>query len=152
MKLSLFLSVLFFQISILASTIEVVGACSETPKFISENIAHDSTKALGDLTIEVFDQNKIPYRGTREGIAQIFNSATGDDAIEVISDMEARFYGWCVHVDGVEPGLMPDQVVLTNPNSKITWFYAYALIYKNEWKEMCVPAYAVKSKKFCHEE
>jgi len=149
MKLSVFLSVLFFQISIFASTIEVVGACSEKPQFISEDISHDSTQTLGDLTVEVFDQNKVPYRGSREGISQIFNSATGDEAIEIISDQEARFYGWCVHVDGVEPGLMPDQVTLVNPNSKIIWFYAFASVYKNEWKEMCVPAHTIKPKKFC---
>lgn len=145
MKLSLFASVLFFQFSVMASTVEVIGACSETPEFISEDVLHDQTKTLGDLTIEIFNQNKIPYQGSREGISQIFNSAIGDDAIEVLSEDEARFYGWCVHVDGVEPGLMPDQVILTNPASKITWFYAYASVYKNEWKEMCVPAYKVSS-------
>lgn len=149
MKFSLLLGILFFNISIFASTIEVVGACSEIPLFSSENISHDSMKTLGDVTIEVFDQNQIPYRGSREGIAQIFNSATGDDAIEIVSDVEARFYGWCVHVDGIEPGEMPDKVLLSNPNSKITWFYAYASVYKNDWKEMCVPAFKVKSKKFC---
>jgi len=149
MKLYLFASVLFLQISAMASTIEVIGACSETSEFISEDIIHDSTKTLGDLTIEIFNQNKVPYQGSREGISQIFNSATGDDAIEMISDEEARFYGWCVHVDGVEPGSMPDQVTLANPHSKITWFYAYASVYKNEWKEMCAPAYKVKSPKFC---
>ena len=149
MKLTLFLSALFFQISVMASTIEVVGACSETPQFVSEDILHDSTKTLGDLTVEVFEQNKVPYQGSREGIAQIFDSATGDDAVEIINENEARFYGWCVHVDGVEPSSMPDQVLLTNQHSKITWFYAYAAVYKNEWKEMCVPAYTVKPQQFC---
>ncbi len=149
MKLKLFLSILFFQISSWASTIEVVGACSETSQFTSQNVLHDSTKSLGDLTVEVFEQNQVPYRGSSRGIAQIFNSPTGDDAIEVLSDTEARYYGWCVHIDGLEPGLMPDQVLLLNTNSKITWFYAYALVSNNEWKEMCIPSYTIKPKKFC---
>lgn len=149
MKLKLFFGVIFFQISLMASTIEVVGACSETAQFISTDTQHDENTTLGDLTVKVFQDNQIPFQGSREGIKTIMNSPTGDDAIDIISDTEARFYGWCVHVDGVEPSLMPDKVILTNPKSKIVWFYAYAKVVRDQWTEMCVPAHTAKDKKFC---
>lgn len=149
MKLNAFLVVLFFQISLSASTIEVVGACSATPLFVSEDLLHEPTKTLGDLTIEIFDQNKIPYRGSNEGIVQIFNSAVGEEAIETLSHEKTRFYGWCVHVNDIEPGVMPDQVVLVSSHSKIKWFYAYATVFRGQWTEMCQPAHLIKSPKFC---
>lgn len=149
MKLFLFSWVLILQISTSASTIEVIGACSDQPLFISADVSHESNKTLGDFTVEIFQKQQIPFNGSREGVAQIFDSVMGDEAIEVLSDEEARFYGWCVHVDGIETNRMPDQVLLENPHSKITWFYAYASVYRNEWREMCVPVHLLKPSLFC---
>ena len=142
----------FFVIESRASVVEVIGACDEKPQFVSENILHDEKMTLGDLTIQVLEKNQIPFRGSREGIAAIFDSPTGDEAIEKVSEEEMRFYGWCVHVDGFEPGDMPDEVFLKNPNSKITWFYAYASTIKDRWEEICVPSYTKKSLKICNKQ
>ena len=135
------ISTFVLSATVRASVIKVIGACDEKPQFVSENIVHDEKMTLGDLTILVFEKHKIPFRGSREGIAMIFNSPTGDDAVEKVSENEMRFYGWCVQVDGYEPGDMPDQVYLKNLDSKITWFYAYAACKDGLWTEICVPSY-----------
>lgn len=140
---------LFLILKAQASTVEVVGPCSEAPQFISEDIKHDEKMSLGDLTIQVFEQNKISYQGSREGMTAILDSPIGDEAIEQVSSNEIRFYGWCVQVDGFEPGDMPDQVLLKNVNSKIVWFYAYATSLNGKWTEMCTPAYTKKSLAIC---
>lgn len=139
----------FFVAQVRASVVEVIGACDEKAEFISEKIVHDEKMTLGDLTISIFEKHKIPFRGSREGIAMIFDSPTGDEAIEKVSENETRFYGWCVQVDGFEPGDMPDQVYLKNLDSKITWFYAYAASKDGLWTEICVPSYTKKSLKIC---
>ena len=118
----------FFVIESRASVVEVIGACDEKPQFVSENILHDEKMTLGDLTIQVLEKNQIPFRGSREGIAAIFDSPTGDEAIEKVSEEEMRFYGWCVHVDGFEPGDMPDEVFLKNPDALfLNWLTLSAL-------------------------
>ncbi len=149
MKMLILISTFLLASQVQASIVEVIGACDEKPQFVSEKIMHNEKMTLGDLTVSVFEQNQIPFRGSREGIAMIFNSPTGDDAVEKISDTETRFYGWCVQVDGFEPGDMPDQVFLKNLDSKITWFYAYAASKDGLWKEICVPSYTQKSLKIC---
>jgi hypothetical protein len=143
--LLLFLSALL-EVSAHALTIEIIGACSDQPAYSgSENY---SNLSVGLATMKYLNQHSIPYKGSESGIASILGTPTGDDSIEVINDHEMRAYGWCFEVDGVQPDLMPDQVILLGPEH-LKWFYAFSYYDSGKWITYCEPAYTVKPKSLC---
>jgi hypothetical protein len=137
---------LIFLRAAFAHQVTVIGPCSEKPLFQIESVSKAAT--LGDLTVEVFQKHQIPFEGDRSSIRSIQNSPVGDEALEILSDRQMRAYGWCVTVNGEEPGEMPDQVVLSR-DSKIVWFYAYSLYDSGSWKTMCSPSYRLQSPFVC---
>jgi hypothetical protein len=95
------------------------------------------------------DQNKIPYQGSERGFNSIYNTPVGDAAIEVISDTEMRAYGWCYFVDGTEPGIFADEIVLVNSINKIEWVFSFAHYKNGKWIAMCEPAYSITPDFLC---
>ena len=145
------LSVLFailLPLSAHAVTWKVVGPCSETPWFQGSYQA-DLHKSLGDNTIDILNLNKIPYLGVAGGINSINNSPVGLDAMEVVSDVEMRAYGWCVAVNGKVAKDFPNQVSLTSQDDEIVWYYGYARSIENQWLGMCFHANKIKPDQFC---
>jgi len=135
-----------------ALTLSVVGPCDQAPLLeVVEEIKNEVTPeiTLGDLTVKVLNDHRIPFKGGAQGIAQIFDSPIGFDAIEVLNSKQMRAYGWCVHVDNSEPAEMPDQVIITDQVKNIYWFYAYSLNDNGEWKDYCTPSWKVRSLKYC---
>ncbi|MBY0553179.1 hypothetical protein K2P97_01535 [bacterium] len=133
-----------------ALEMSVVGPCDQQPKLeVYVDIKDKEEVTLGDLTVKVLNSRGVPFKGDASGIAQIYDSPLGDEAIEVLSPSILRAYGWCVHVDNDEPAEMPDKVVITSQVSKITWFYAYSLYDKGEWKDYCTPSWKVRSLNYC---
>jgi hypothetical protein len=147
--LKVFGIVCLFSVSSYASTLTVIGPCDSKPTFQSGPLSHLPTVTLGDFTVKALSDAQVPFKGSREGIVSIQNSPSGDDALEVLSDSEMRAYGWCVSVNGKQPSAMPDQVILSDVNSRVIWFYAYALYSAGEWKKFCVPSYRLKSPFVC---
>ena len=135
----LFAGLIFSQLS-LGIHWEVIGQESKEPAFKGTTLV-DLKQSVGDATIRILTENKIPYLGTAAGINSILNTPTGDAAIKVLSDDSMRVYGWCYEVDGVEPPKMPDAYLFPSQESTITWFFAYSLYEHGKWVECCTPAY-----------
>ena len=148
MKKALLPLLFVFPLSANAITWKVFGPCSDQPVFQGTYQA-DLSKSVGEVSKDIFDQNKIPYIGTDAGFNSINNSPTGLDAMEVISDTEMRAYGWCFAINGKTPTDMPDQIKLKTQQDTLNWFYGYSTNIKNEWKDYCSPGYWIKAKQFC---
>lgn len=128
---------------------KVYGPCSEESVAQGETTA-DITKSVGAVSIEIFEQNKIPYIGAAEGFNSIIGTPTGMDSLEIVSDTEMRAYGWCYSINGKIPTEMPHKVNFTSQSDKLIWFYAYSTNKNNEWQDdYCSPAYWIKAKQFC---
>lgn len=133
-----------------AVEVEVVGPCHVEPQLNSfVELKENESVTLGDLTVKVLHANGIPFKGDARGIAQIFDSPIGKDAIETLSSTQMRAYGWCVHVDNEEPAEMPDQVIISTEVKKILWFYAYSFYDNGVWKDYCTPSWKVHSLNYC---
>lgn len=131
-----------------ALEVEVVGPCDPKPALeVYVDLKEEIT--LGDLTVKVLNDNRVPYKGDTQGIAQIYDSPMGRDAIEILSSTTMRAYGWCVHLDDKEPAEMPDQVKVLPRVKKISWFYAYSLQDNGVWKDYCTPSWKVRSLRYC---
>ncbi len=133
-----------------ALQMDIIGACDPAALFsTAAELKDDQAVTLGELTVQVLKQNYIPFKGSAAGISQIYDSPTGDDALEILSPTQMRAYGWCLHVDSDEPNKMPDKVIITNKVQKITWFYAYSLYDAGEWKDFCTAAWKERSLNYC---
>ncbi|MEQ1721648.1 MAG: hypothetical protein ABL930_00640 [Pseudobdellovibrio sp.] len=142
--------VLLITKSTYALQMSVVGPCDQQPAHaVHVDLKDKEEVTLGDLTVKVLNTSGVPFKGDAQGIAQIYDSPLGNDAIEVLSSTQLRAYGWCVHVDNNEPAEMPDKVVITSQVQKITWFYAYSLYDGGDWKEYCTPSWKVHSLNYC---
>ncbi|MFM6928721.1 MAG: DUF4430 domain-containing protein [Bdellovibrio sp.] len=148
MKTLSVLFAIFLPLSSQAVTWKVVGPCSETPWFQGSYEA-DLQKSLGDNTIDILNLNKIPYLGVAGGINSINNSPIGLDAMEIVSDIEMRAYGWCVSVNGKVIKDFPSNVSLASQNDEIVWYYGYARNLENQWLGMCYHANKIKADQFC---
>lgn len=146
-KVALIVSVLFsFQAQ--AISWKIFGACKNSP--IHQGVHEvDFSKSVGQISIEIFEQNKIPYVGAAEGLNSILNSPIGLESIEVVSDREMRVYGWCYTVNGKQPLEMPHKVYFETQEDRLIWFYGYSTNKDNEWIDYCQPAYWIKAQQFC---
>ncbi|AZZ37027.1 hypothetical protein CIK05_09555 [Bdellovibrio sp. qaytius] len=142
-----FIFALLLPLQVYALTFEVIGPCSDQPFYeTSTTLKHTN---LGHLTEFLLNKGSIPYTGDATGIGSINGSPVGDDALEVLSDSTMRAYGWCVEVDGVQPDVMPDKVMISENVKHIRWFYAFSLYVSGEWTQYCTPAHTVKSAQIC---
>lgn len=130
-------------------TFKIIGPCSEKPLAESKLKINDSMVNLGKLTIDYLIEKNIPYSGDEQAISSINNSPTGDQAIEILSDIELRAYGWCYTINNLLPEKTPNDILINNNNDIIIWFYAFSSYIKGEWKNYCTPAYTIQNSKFC---
>ncbi len=149
-KFAVLIAVIIFIQDVQALQFDVVGACHSGSVFSTAVKIPDEKKiSLGDLTVKMFVENEIPFRGSAQGISQIYDSPVGDQALEVLSSAQMRAYGWCVHVDDNEPSEMPDQVIITSIVKKVTWFYAYSFYDEGVWKDYCTASWKEHSLAYC---
>ncbi len=127
--------------------IEFYGPCSSKPLFTGQLPAQ--FESVGDLTIHFLDKNRIPYQGTEQGLNSVASSPTGMAAMEVISDVELRSYGWCYFVDGKVPEVFPNDYSLKNVK-KIQWIFSYAHFKNGVWSGQCSKAFEIKPPFLCH--
>lgn len=132
-----FSTILFLSISIsfAQSHFVVENPCDSTPFYETTITPNDIS--LGKLTLNVLDTNKIPHKGTKDGIVSIMNTPYGDDALAIISDFEMFAFGWCFQIDGVLAEYMPDDVLVSKDVKHIRWYYAYAHYVRGEWITQC---------------
>jgi hypothetical protein len=141
-------------LSVLSSTafanqVVIQAPCSAVP-LVDTHVEFERATNVGDLTLKVLEQNHIPYIGNSRGINSIGGTATGEASIEIVGPAEWRVYGWCYLVNGIEPGVSPDQIQVTSNSDLITWFYAYASYKNGVWTEMCKPTNTTSPYFVCH--
>jgi hypothetical protein len=145
------LSIILFAITTQASAFEftITDIC-ENKLVLNENIEILNDVSAGDLTLYMFKQYEIPYIGNIDSISSIFNTKTGLDSYEVISDTEMKVFGWCYEIDGVQPDVFMSQVTIDpTVHKKMNWFYGYAHYKEGEWLTYCTPVYEDKNEFIC---
>jgi hypothetical protein len=148
-------SILFAILLILSSAAQAVtwkihDPCSNKILVEGEMAVGFPFPNLGQFTINRLTENKIAFISNDTGIASIFNTPQGDDSVVVVSNTEMYAYGWCFHHNGVEPAVMPQQILLKNNSDQIDWFFAYSTYKNGNWLNMCAPAYTRPLKPYCH--
>lgn len=138
MRAFIFLS-LFFSIPSWAVRVEILGPCSSTPLFVGQ--VEQLFKHVGQLTVHVLNKEAIPYDGNEIGLHSIYNTPTGLEALEVISDTEMKAYGWCYEIDGKIPEVLPKDFPLTGKEKTIKWFFGHAHYLQGNWVSQCEKSY-----------
>jgi hypothetical protein len=133
-----------------AGTFKITGPCEEAAKYETQ-YDFSENKNLGVTTLEILEAQVIPYVGFVNGIHSIYNTPTGREAIEIVSDQVLRSYGWCYEVDGVQPDVMPDAIALSSHTQLVHWFFAYSTLEEGTWKDYCTPSYKIKPQFLCPE-
>lgn len=149
MRLLAFTACLFLIPNTQAATLKIVGACLAEPVVASEFPVKPGD-SVGSWSLRAFGILDIEFVGTAAGLNSILGTPTGTQATETLSPTEARFYGWCYHVDGSEPALMPDQYLLSGSET-ILWFYAFSHLKDGQWLSYCEPAHTVRPKALCED-
>jgi hypothetical protein len=132
MKFLIFLA-LSAATSARALTLDVIGEDGKT--LFNRTVNLDSVTNVGQATVDVFNRFHVPYEGSAQGISKIFGIEGRVDVI--VQGQEMKSYGWCFSIDGSVPETMSDETPVTDPNSKIEWFYAYAHFLNGEWVSQC---------------
>jgi hypothetical protein len=150
MKIVLISFILAFLFSkpLLAVQLTIQNPCSPEPwlKHEAEGMVGLS---VGQITTKILGNLQEPFVGSEGGVNSIRGMPMPDQVLEILSSEEMRAYGWCYHVDGVEPGLMPDQVKVAEESASIYWFLAYAEYSKGTWISMCVPTHQSRPASIC---
>lgn len=147
--MKILLLTLLFSTASMAMELKFIGPCSD--KFIMRTQVSEEFHNVGELTVATLTKFGIPFTGSLEGLASAFETPTGKEALEVLSETEMRAYGWCFAVDGVAPDLYPHEVLLGPETQNITWTYGFAHFKDGQWISQCTPAYTVKPAKLCED-
>ena len=142
------LSALIVSTPSFAVNFDVIGPCSKKPVYAG-TFKTDLTDSVGQISVDIFDFNKITYAGNDVGMNSILNTPVGTDAIEIISDTKMRAYGWCFSVNGVIPEILASETYFNNQNDYLSWFFAFSTYDQGVWTDYCVPAYTIKAPQFC---
>ncbi|KHD88505.1 MAG: hypothetical protein OM95_08315 [Bdellovibrio sp. ArHS] len=149
MKKSIFALLLLASSYSQAVTWEVYGPCDNQPVHQGK-VDVDLKKSVGEISVAIFEVNKIPFVGGPEGMSSIINTPMGLESLEIVSNTVMRAYGWCFAVNGTTPNKMPNVLNLRSQDDKIVWYYAYTTNKENVWQDdMCSPAYWVQADQFC---
>ena len=135
-------------LSATAFEIQFIGGCTSKPLF-TQKVTFIDGMNLGVVSLQVLDENNIPYQGTPSGLNQVFNTPIGSQAWEVISDQEMMAYGWCFEIDGKIPEFLPHEVLITESTKVITWFYGYAQYLNGNWISQCEKSFLRQSPHIC---
>lgn len=137
----------FFIVQSYAATLTIIGPCSDEPLFEAQSALSMKTNA-GQFTVDTLEERGIPFQGEERGMNSIFNTPVGLEAMEVLSDREMLAYGWCYSVNGFEPALYPNEVIL-GPEDEVKWWFGYARFLNGEWISQCEPSHIRRSPQFC---
>lgn len=133
----------------LATQVVVENPCSDV-RWLDTQVGYGQPTNAGAVTLMALDANHISYIGNAVGINSINGTVMGAHAVETIEDSVFRVYGWCYSVDGLVPGVTPDQVPVTSNNNVVTWFLAFATYDHGNWIQMCEQTNVTKPAFICH--
>lgn len=137
----------FFSIPALAIELKFIGPCQK--EFIMRTEVTEEFENVGELTIGTLGKFGIPHTGSAEGLSSAFETPVGQDAIEVVSPDEKRYYGWCFSVDGIAPEVYPHEERITAETKSVVWTFGFALFKNGEWVTQCTPAHTVNPDFLC---
>lgn len=121
--------------------IDIVNPCVNVSSLYQEVDVFAPT-TVSDVVKFFFPSFNIPYSATETSMIQIYNTPTGEEAIEIINQDHYRVYGWCYQVDGVMPEVTMDQYPVDPVSTHIVrWFYGFAEYINNQWVNYCEPLY-----------
>ncbi len=143
------LTTLVLSLNASAVSYEVIGPCSEKPVHSGSIQINDLKQSVGKVSVDLFDQNKIPYDGGDYGFRSILGTPVGLDSIEVLSDKKMRAHGWCYTVNNVGPDVLPSDYFFGSNEDKLVWFYGYSTYDNGEWVDYCIPSWRVHADQFC---
>ncbi len=122
-----------------SGTFELIDPC-KGGFIISEDENFTNERSLGELTLDLFSQNNVEYKNVLKSFSSILNTPLGADSIVQMNNETIFAFGWCFSVDGKIPNEYSFDIYLDS-SSKVRWFYAYSMSYKNKWISMCSPAH-----------
>ncbi len=140
---------MLFPALVVAARLFVQDPCADRP-WLDTGVTAGPDVTVGQATVDALAANAIPFRGDASGIVSIRDTVSGNAAIEVISNVEMRAYGWCFSLNGVEPGEMPDQVPLSGPDDVVRWYFGYAHYKNGEWLSYCTPTHLERPRYICN--
>lgn len=123
-----------FSLNSFATGFKVIGKNSEI--LFADQAVVSVPQTVGQISINFFQQNQIPYIGDIDGIVSVYNL---ESELDLISDTEMKAYGWCYSINGVVPEDFVHKVNITDQSAELVWFYAYAYYKAGEWVAQCVP-------------
>lgn len=126
---------IFFQLlvsSVYSLNLEIHGPNGEV--YFSQEVEASLPKSVGAISVKVFNEYAIPFVGAERGVNELYGFG---NELEIISKSEMKAYGWCYSVDGLISEEMADSTFVTNQDSSILWFYAYAHYDKGVWTSQC---------------
>lgn len=92
---------------------------------------------VGLATVGELGRLGVDFVGSELGVHSMYGTPVGEQALEIISRLEMRSYGWCYEVDGEVPEVLPFSFPMDKEMKKITWFFGYATYVAGEWKGQC---------------
>lgn len=117
-----------------ALTFKVIGKNSEV--LFSADTEVSVPQTVGQISVELFNKNQIPFIGDIDGIASVHGI---ESELDLISDTDMKAYGWCYSVNGSVPEDFVHKVSITTQETELVWFYGYAYFNSGEWVSQCVP-------------
>ena len=128
-------------------TLEVRDPCKDA-SFHRWEFELPKKQSVGQVTMDLFDREKVPYIGSELGMNSILSTPVGEPSMEFPGPGQLKVYGWCFELNGVQPTEMPDKIEMKS-GDHLVWFYGYALWKDREWKTYCSPAHESPLKSYC---
>lgn len=97
----------------------------------------DLPRSVGDLTVATLTRAGIAFIGNELGIHTMLGTPMGEEALEIITPMEMRSYGWCYSVDGEVPEVLPAYFEVNKSHKNIIWFFGFAHYKAGDWVSQC---------------
>ena len=131
-----------------AATISVIAPCEDQVAHEVSLTLESDIENIGELSVQAFEEMKLPFAGTARGMNSILNTPTGLEAMDIISDEEMFAYGWCYSVNGFSPEVFADEVK-AQEDDHVLWWYGYAHYQAGQWLTQCTPSYTRRDSDFC---
>jgi hypothetical protein len=114
---------------------KVLDPCSG--KILVKLNVRDRFENVGHLSAEILTANVADFIGSELGVNTMFGTPVGEGALEIISRLEMRSYGWCYSVDGEIPELYPSQYLIDSSTKSVEWFFGFEFYDSGLWKSQC---------------
>lgn len=134
MRLLTSLFIVLVSLNAYALTFKVIGKNSEV--LFSSTTEVSLPQTVGQISVENFNKNQIPFVGDIDGIVNIYRI---ESELDLISDTDMKAYGWCYSINGIVPEDFVHKVNVTAQETELVWFYGYAYYKSGEWVSQCVP-------------